>query len=362
MPARPFPFAAGVALRALLLIATLPLLAGCRSLAYYGHVGHGQWSLIRARTPLVEVIEDPATPAPLRDTLMELAQARRFASTRLALPDNGSYTSYVALARDSVTWNVFATPEFSVAPVTWCFPVAGCVPYRGYFDPAKARREAERLQARGYQTWVGGTAAYSTLGWFDDPILSTMLGRDHDDPVGVLFHELQHQQLYVRDDTAFNESLARFVEQEGLREWRAQAGQAPPDLGPAARERAFIVRVLQLRDTLDEAYRQPVEADAMRAAREQAIERFRAWYRLQRQGAWHDDARFDAWVEAPITNAKLVPFGLYDRWVPAFAALFTGCNGDWPCFHARTAELARQPAEDRAARLDALLHADGPTP
>ncbi len=337
---------------ALLLIGGL--LPACQSLRYYAHVSHGQLELMGARQPIAGLLDDPALPPGRRQVLAQLLDARSFASDRLGLPRNGSYTAFVSLDRPYVTWNVFAAAEFSVEPLTHCFPVAGCVAYRGYFSPEKAEAEADRLASLGYQTWIGGTSAYSTLGWFDDPVLSSMLDEGQDDPVGVIFHELEHQRLYVRDDTAFNESLASFVQREGLREWRAARGLPAPDDARDLREREFVARALALRDALAGIYAEPITPQAMRRRRDEAIAGFRAWYG-QRRRDWQADARFDRWVAGPITNAKLVPMGLYDRWVPAFGALFEACTGDWACFHRRSAELARQSPGDREARLDAML-------
>lgn len=341
---------------ATVLLATAGLLSACHSLGYYAHVGHGQFQLMGAREPIARLVDDPAIPPERRQLLALLLDARAFASDELGLPRNGSYTDYVALDRPYVTWNVFAAPEFSVEPVTHCFPVAGCVAYRGYFSLDKAQAEARRLQARGYQTWIGGTSAYSTLGWFDDPVLSSMLAEDQHDPVGVVFHELEHQQLYVRDDTAFNESLASFVQQQGLREWRSSRDLPPPDVTRDAHEREFVTRALALRDALARVYGQALAPDAMRDRRDLAIADFRAWYAMRRRTDWQQDARFDRWVDSPVTNAKLVPMGLYDRWVPAFATLFDACGRQWTCFHRRSAELARQPPAEREAHLDELLH------
>lgn len=340
-----------------LALATLAmlLLGGCRTLGYYAHVGHGQLALIAKREPIAEVIAAPTTDPALRERLSELRDARAFASERLGLPRNGSYTGYVALPGPYVTWNVFAAPEFSVEPLTHCFPIAGCVAYRGYFDADRARREAARLRGRGYQTYVGGVAAYSTLGWFDDPVLSSMLAPGQDDPVGVMFHELAHQWLYLRDDTTFNESLASFVQRQGLREWRAARGQSPPDPALDAHERAFVSHALALRDTLAAIYRRPLTHEAMRAGRDTAIAGFRAWHAQVRRERWPDDARFDRWVAEPINNAKLVPLGLYDRWVPAFSALFQQSGGDWQRFEASVRAIAAQPRATRAASLEALL-------
>ncbi|MCF7223109.1 aminopeptidase [Marilutibacter chinensis] len=338
------------------MLATL-LLAGCRTLGYYAHVGHGQLALMAQRQPVAALIADDATDPALRSRLGELHDARAFASDRLGLPRNGSYTSYVVLPGPYVTWNVFAAPEFSVEPVTHCFPVAGCVAYRGYFDAAKARREAGRLQRLGYQTYIGGVSAYSTLGWFDDPLLSSMFAPGQDDPVGVMFHELVHQWLYLRDDTAFNESLASFVQRQGLREWRQARNQPPPDPALGAHEKAFIGRALALRERLAAIYRRPITHEAMRERRAAAIAAFRRWHAEARRTHWPDDPRFDRWVSEPIDNAKLVPLGLYDQWVPAFATLFRQSGSDWQAFRSQVESLAAQPRAARDDGLQALLPA-----
>lgn len=199
-------------------------LNGCSSLDYYGQLASGQLQLLHAREPVARVLADPSRDATLRQRLALSQRARVFASAELALPDNGSYRVYADIHRPFVVWNVFATPELSLAPVTHCFPIAGCVAYRGYYQPGRARGAAALMREEGLDTWIGGVEAYSTLGWFDDPILSSMVRWDEDRLAAVIFHELAHQKLYVADDSAFNESFASFVEREGLRQWRASQG------------------------------------------------------------------------------------------------------------------------------------------
>lgn len=336
----------------------LGVLAGCQSLGYYAHVAGGHANLMGERRPIEKVLADPATPPQRRDQLRTLQSARAFASERLSLPANGSYTRYVDLDRPFVTWALFATPEFSVQPVLHCFPIAGCVAYRGYFDEARATASARRLQAQGLQTWVGGVGAYSTLGWFADPLLSTMLDAGVDAAVSTMFHELVHQKLYARDDTAFNESLAVFVEREGMRLWRREQGWPEPDPAMQERSREFTLRVLALRDTLERLYRSPLDAGRMRIARDLQIEAFRAGHRrLRRSPDWRHDSRFDAWVSGELNNASLLVFGLYDQWVDAFARLFDDVGRDWDRFFAAAGELAALDPVSRTATLEGLLAA-----
>jgi predicted aminopeptidase len=338
-------------LRALALAAFACGTPGC----YYMHVARGQLSLLAHREPVAHVVADPAIDPKTRERLAETRDARRFASDALGLPRNGSYASYVNLGRPFVTWNVFATPEFSVDPVTHCFPFAGCVAYLGFFDKAKAEREAGERRKAGDDVAIEGASAYSTLGWFSDPILSSMMRWSDDELDGVIFHELAHQLVYVGDDSAFNESFATFVQQEGLREWRASRGLPPPDPEANTRDDAFAALVLDLRDRLRTVYASEQPADSMRAAKAREIEAFRERYRRLRDAEWGGDARYDAWVGKPINNARLVPFGLYDRWVPAFARLFDYARRDWPAFYGYVRAFAHLPKDERARALDAWL-------
>jgi predicted aminopeptidase len=230
------------------------VLDACSTIGYYTHVAHGEISLLAHREPVAKIVADERRDATLRKRLAETQDARRFASAALGVPDNGSYTTYVDLGRPYVTWNVFATPALSVDPLTHCFAFAGCVAYVGYFDKARATDAAARLAAAGNDTAIEGAAAYSTLGWFADPILSSMLRWDDDELDGTIFHELAHQLIYVADDTAFNESFATFVQQQGLREWRVAQNRPPPDPAEGARDDAFTALILDLRERLRTLY------------------------------------------------------------------------------------------------------------
>ncbi|BCJ04339.1 aminopeptidase [Pseudomonas sp. AA27] len=341
------------------------LLSGCSSVGYYGQLAEGQWQLLRARQPLDRVIEDPATSPVLRQRLSFAEKARAFASSQLKLPDNGSYRVYADLGRPYVVWNVFATPELSLQPVTHCFPIAGCVAYRGYYRQGAARGAAALMRQEGLDVYVGGVEAYSTLGWFDDPILSTMAGWGDERLATVIFHELAHQRFYVQDDTEFNESFASFVEQEGTRQWRAARGLAAIDEAGARQREQFTRLVLASRERLQAIYAGPLDEASKRAAKQAEFERLRREYREVRDRDWGGDRRFDAWIFAPLNNAKLLPFGLYDQWVPAFSQLFKDVGGDWLRFYQRVEELGRMPIDRRKAQLERLMPSRGkpaPTP
>lgn len=328
-------------------LAALPLCA-CSTLGYYAHLAHGEAALLAARKPVERVLADPAADAGLKARLQLARQAREFASDRLALPRNRSYMKYADLHRPYAMWNVFAAPEFSLAAFEHCFPIAGCVAYRGFYERARAEAYAAQLRARGLETYVGGVSAYSTLGFFADPILSTMLRWDDDELAGTIFHELAHQRLYVKGDTEFNESYATFVQREGLRQWLAARG-LPSESGRDADE--FNQLVMDVRERLRAVYASAAPPQQMRERKQAEIARLRADYAQLRDTRWSGERTYDRWIDGEINNATLLPFGLYHRWVGAFAALYTKCGGDWVAFHAAAKQLAQLRGEARTRAL-----------
>ncbi|WP_339453859.1 aminopeptidase [Pseudomonas sp. EA_5y_Pfl2_R50] len=330
------------------------LLNGCASVSYYSQLASGQLQLLRAREPVTKVIADPDRDATLRAHLAQSQKARAFASEHLHLPDNQSYRLYADIGRPFVVWNVFATAEFSLTPQNHCFPIAGCVAYRGYYSQSAARGEAALQRQQGMDVSIGGVEAYSTLGWFNDPILNSMMGWGDERLATLIFHELAHQRFYVKDDTEFNESFATFVEQEGTRQWRAFRG-LPADTDSRLKQRdQFIGLVLDTRSRLETLYAQPLPTEQMRERKAAEFEQFRREYRRMRDSQWAGDKRYDAWVNTPLNNARLLPFGLYDQWVPAFAALFKQVGGDWGRFYAEVEQLGGLPVAERKAALKAL--------
>ncbi|MGQ0587262.1 MAG: aminopeptidase [Gammaproteobacteria bacterium] len=335
--------------RAALAAALAAPLSGC----YYGHLLKGQVALLSAREPIDELIASPTTDAVLRARLERAQDARRFASRELKLPDNGSYTSYADLGRPYAVWNVFAAPELALEPHEWCYPLLGCLAYRGFYDVERAKREAAELGEEGLDTFVAGIGAYSTLGWFDDPLLNTMRGED-DALAGTIFHELAHQVVFADGDTAFNESFATFVEQEGLRRYLA----ADPALAQAAarrqqREDDFLGLMMSARTRLEAVYQGDGTADERRAGKREAFERLRQDYASLRE-QWGGDGRYDGWLAGELNNARMLPFGLYNRWVPAFAALFERELRDWRAFYRAAGELAELEEAERREQLARL--------
>ncbi|WP_426151001.1 aminopeptidase [Pseudomonas sp. DC3000-4b1] len=331
------------------------LLGGCSTLDYYQQPARGQFALLRAREPVTQTIADPRTTPALRARLVDAQQARTFASEQLGLPDNRSYRLYADIHRPYVVWNLFATPEFSLEPVQHCFPIAGCVAYRGYYEQGRARGAAALMRLQGLDVYLGGVEAYSTLGWFDDPILSSMVGWDSERLASLIFHELAHQLIYAPGDTSFNESYATFVEREGTRQWRRARGLPSVEQAPEEKRDVFVQRVLGLRDRLGMLYAQPMASTLMRARKAALIEQFRQDYRQLRDSLWQGKGPYDAWVQGPINNAKLLPFGLYDQYVPAFARLYERAGQNWRAFHEAVRSLAGQSAEARQRALQALL-------
>jgi predicted aminopeptidase len=338
---------AGLA-RAALVAALAALLSGC----YYGHLVRGQLQMLTAREPIAEVLADPQTDPELRRRLQRALDARSFATRALGLPRNDSYTTYADLGRPYAVWNVFATPALSLQPRQWCHLFVGCLAYQGYYDRARADRTAAELREAGLDVFVAGIPTYSTLGWFDDPLLSTMRGGE-DEIAGMIFHELAHQVTFAAGDTAFNESFATFVEEEGLRRYLKDA----PELAREARRRqrweaGYRSLMFAARKRLAETYDSEATDEQKAARKHEVFERLRKDY-VKLRRAWRADWREDTWLTEP-NNAQLLPFGLYHAWVPAFAVLFQKHGGDWRAFYAAADELAGLDAKTRHARLEAL--------
>jgi predicted aminopeptidase len=337
---------------------SLPL-AGCSAVEFYWQGLAGQVDLLSRARPIPEVTRDTPDSA-LKAKLARIQDMRAFASRELSLPDNPSYTRYVDLGRAYVVWNVFAAPELSLSPREWCFPVAGCVAYRGYFSEAEARAEGARLAAEGYDVHVSGVPAYSTLGYFNDPVLSTFVRYRDAEVARLVFHELAHQVVYVKDDSSFNESFAVAVEEAGLVRWQAaQAGSAD-----AAQFAADVVRMQRLRtefrtmirtarDRLAVLYAADIP-DADKRVRKAAIfADMRADHERIKAG-WGGAVVFDRWFAGGANNAGIGSAGLYADRVPQFAALLAEEGGDLPRFYTRVKALAALPKAERDLVLAAL--------
>jgi predicted aminopeptidase len=340
-------------------------LGGCADLGYYWQSARGHVDLMRAARPVPEWLEDPATAPALRTKLELTQRIRRFAVTDLGLPDNRSYTGYADLHRNAAVWNVVAAPPYSLTLKTWCFPVVGCVGYRGYYADADAQAEAAAQRAAGLEVAVYPVPAYSTLGWLNwaggDPLLSTFIGYPEGELARLIFHELAHQQVYVPGDTRFNESFATAVERIGGERWlRTQAGEAARVEYAQfdGRRREFKALTLATRRQLAAVYASPAAVAQDRVAVERmkadAMRDFRAAYAVLR-ASWpaNRQAAYDGWV-ARANNATFGAQAAYDDLVPAFEALFRRDGGDWPRFYAEVKRLASMSAEERQLAMVAL--------
>ena len=349
---------------AVVLLAGLLLLASCSNLGYVGQVAWGQGRILLRREPIAKLIARPGTPPELKSKLELVIRIREFAASELGLPADGSFTSYVELPpatgggrRASVVWNVVATPELSTAPLTWCFPVAGCVSYRGYFSETRARRFGERLRQKGFDVSVGGAAAYSTLGWFEDPVLSTVI--DYPEPylAGLIFHELAHQLVYVEDDTRFNESFASVVEVEGVRRWLTATGQPESVMAEylaQQRQGDEVAGVLLgFRDRLREVYGEEQPAEWKRERKHELFAELRRRLEaLERPATGEGSTAAGRWARRQLNNADLASVGDYHGLVDSFRGLLERHGEDLEAFYRAVRELAELSPEERQQRLE----------
>jgi predicted aminopeptidase len=314
----------------------------------------GEWHVLHERVPIDTVLADPHTPAAVHEHLEQVRAAREFASQELGLPDNSSYRSYADIGRPYVVWNVVATPEFSVTPKRWCFPVAGCVAYRGYFHEQSARDFALALEEQGFDVAVDPVPAYSTLGKFADPVLSSMLRYGDDDLAATIFHELAHQLLYVRDDSEFNEAFATTVEYVGLERWLAHQGataRMQAFRGEQQRERELVSLLTATRARLEELYAAPLPHHEMVVKKEEVFAQLSNDIRAleRRQGVKYP--LYEEWIAAGLNNARLASVATYFECVPGFMRLLHEQGDDLPRFYAAAHKLAELPRDERHARL-----------
>jgi len=336
--------------RVLLTAAFMLPLSGC----YLLQAASGQMELTSKRQPIAKLLTDTRTPEKLRGRLEYVSAARTFASQELGLPDNDSYRSYADVGRPYVVWNVFATDEFSVKPQRWCFPIAGCVVYRGYFAEDNAQSYARRLRLRGSDTAVGGVAAYSTLGHFKDPVLNTMLGWSDVQLASTLFHELAHQVVYVPGDSEFNEAFATVVEEAGLQRWLASRGQLQDlDAWNEQRERnaQFVGLLLQTRERLDALYRSDLTDDQKRDRKQYEFGVLKLEYSQLKAEHWNGYRGYDAWFSRTLNNAHLVSAATYYGCVPGLRRVLQSVDGNLPSFYDKARELAKETREARTAAV-----------
>jgi predicted aminopeptidase len=351
-------------LGAIVLAASALCLTGCANLGYYWQSASGHLRLMNASRPVQDWLGDEQAPPRLKEQLALSQRIRAFASSELKLPDNPSYRRYADLKRTAAVWNVVAAPELSLTLKTWCFPVTGCVGYRGYFDEQEARAEAQRQRELGYESDAYPVPAYSTLGLMNwaggDPLLNTFIQYPEPELARLIFHELAHQVVYAKNDTMFNESFATAVERIGLQHWlRTQAG----DKARADYER-FDTRRRQWRELTQSTRKAlqatydvytPLSLEERQQRKAQIMARFRDDYAKLR-ASWNiDPARLrltDLWV-AQANNASFGALAVYDELVPGFEALFASVGGDWTRFYDEAKRLAKLPKHERHKLLKA---------
>lgn len=346
--------------RLILLAVILLNVAGCATLDYYSHAIGGHYAILGRTDSIDDLLTRSNTDPALKQQLERVVAIRDFASRELGLPDNKSYRSYADLQRPFAVWNVVAAPALSLEPKQSCFAMVGCVAYRGFFEHERAEREAERLRAEGYDVLIGGVTAYSTLGWFDDPLLNTMLNRPEPELAGLIFHELAHQHVYVRDDTAFNESFATAVEREGVRRWLA-ANNAATEYH-SFRERArhheqFVALMMRYRERLNDLYGADIDDDRKRTSKQALLGALRREYAALAQ-QWNGYSGYDKWIER-LNNASFISIGLYNEYVPAFETLLARHAGDLPAFYRAVEKLAHETKDVRTRALQALATSPG---
>ena len=330
-------------------------LGACSSPAYYLQAMSGQKKLMQSRQDIQSLLDDPATSTELVGHLQTSEEIKAFAQSRLELPVDDSYSSYVKVDGEALVWNVVATGEFSLQPKKWCFPVAGCVPYRGYFNQEKAIKSADRLRDKGMDVIVSPAAAYSSLGWFKDPLLSTMFSGSDSRLAAFLFHELAHQRLYLKGDGSFNEGYANFVEETGVRLW-LEFNQQEDELQSWLQLRQvstdFSSLVGRARKHLADLYSSHETDSIMRSGKADAFARLKSDYQQLSDEKWQGKRYYASWFEEPLNNARLALYNTYEGSFCAFQGLWGKSGGDWQKFHLLAEQKSKLPKEQRQNWLE----------
>ncbi len=345
--------------RLLAICSACVMLSACSTVGYYSQIVTGHMKIVLGKQSVETALADQSLDEQTRHRLQVAVDARQYAISRLQLPKNDSYSSYYDTGQNFVTWNVVAAPEFSLKAKTWCFPVAGCVAYRGYYTREAAASYASKLKSEGLDVTISGATAYSTLGWFADPLLNTMLNRSDASITSLIFHELAHQQLYTRDDSTFNESFATFVEQEGLRLWQkdnpvSNGVDLVQQLAQRAeRKRDFLELLNNTKGSLLTLYASGKTESEMRAEKQRYFEQMKSDY-SQLKKTWGGYQGYDGWFSRPLNNARLAAVGTYNDYLPAFAVLFRQSGNDFETFYRAAKALADLPLALRKKRIAEL--------
>ena len=342
--------------KAALFVMLAIVLVSCETVGYYSQAARGQLTIVFAREDIQHLIERPDLSQELAGKFAKVMDIREFAESELGLPVGGNYSSYVDVEREHVVWNVFAAPEFSVDPVNWCYPIAGCVAYRGYFSQQSALSYAAKLEEDGFDVYTGGVDAYSTLGWFEDSLLSTVLNRADYQLAGLIFHELAHQLVYLPGDTTFNESFATAVEREGVRRWLTKSNKdsnIDAALLDYDRQQQFVDLVGGYRDRFESLYQLEINESSMRSQKLELQQTLREEYAVLKQ-QWQGYEGYDGWFSRSLNNAQLSTVASYNDLLPFFAAVFEQSNQDFSTFYAEVSRLADLPEQERDELVAAI--------
>jgi predicted aminopeptidase len=355
------------------LVLLLPLLAGCGTVGYYAQAIHGQCQILHRKQPIQELLADPKTPPPLKERLKLVLSIRQFAEGELRLPVNGQYRDYADLGRHFAVWSVYAAPEFSLKAKAWWYPVVGRLEYQGYFDEARARRFAAKLERKCFDVHVGGVEAYSTLGWFRDPVLNTFLFNDDTDLADLLFHELAHQRLFVGGDTDFDEAFATAVADEGVERWlrtRGDSAELARHRETVKRRQQFLALVSDARARLEKLYASNESAQSgartrdlscggtcalaeWRRKKTAVFDQLRRDY-AETKSRWGGSTEYDGWFNQPLNNALMNTVDTYYALVPAFQRMLAAQGGDLAKFYKEAAALGKLKKPERQRRLREL--------
>ncbi len=331
------------------------VVAGCGAIHYYAQAVGGHLAVMAAAKPIdKELLEEPTLAPTLKAKLERVLEIRDFAVKELKLPDNGSYRRYADIGRPYVVWNVFVAEEFSLHPKQSCFPFAGCVAYRGFYAEADANAYGDVFRKGGDDVFIYGVTAYSTLGWFDDPVLNTFIGFAEAELARIIFHELAHQVVYTKDDSIFNESFAVAVEEEGVRRWVARFGtEAQLRSYEAGRQRRaeFIALIAKYQKLLGDMYATDLPPVAKRAEKARLFAAMRADYQTMKNESWGGFAGYDRWFAQDLNNAHLASVATYGDLVPAFRVLLAKNNGDMAAFYRDVKALAARPKAERLKEM-----------
>ena len=341
-------------IKLMVLLAISVFLISCETIGYYGQATRGQLAIVFGREDIQHLLSDTETSEKLRGKFLEVLQIREFAANDLDLPVSNNYSTYVDVNREHAVWNVFAAPEFSTDPVNWCYPIAGCVAYRGYFNEAGALNYAAQLEDEGFDVYTGGVDAYSTLGWFDDSLLSTVMSRTNYQLAGLIIHELAHQVAYLPGNTTFNESFATAVEREGLRRW-LQATNRANTIAIAerdhSRQQKFIDLVTEFRDQFTELYELELSDARKREDKTGLQNQLREEYK-NLKASWNGYSGYDSWFSRSLNNAQLSTVGSYNDYVPFFNNLLEQADGVMPDFYAEVQRIVALSEEERNFLLE----------